>query len=595
MIIKGERVKTTRAMAPLIRHLLSGEENEAVTVVQGTEDDIRSAFADARALDRNFSIRHFIISPAFETSDEDAEMVLGLLGREFAFDPATAFLVKHEKPRATASAFGSHWHAIVPEQNAATGRTLSSTFSYLRHQKISCVAAHRLGHPMVALPHEAAVLNALESDGHIEVISALRAASDERVQMRPREGFSTAVHQMGKRRGADIPAARAAVRAAWETTFDRETLESALAKSQLRIRLGDKPDTFIVETLDSVFCGAAHRLARVRRTDFLIRMTGDQNVRSQSAEQREGVLPVAALGNSFNQGASGPTGPARNRQSSGGGSSADLIGIDSDNTARSADQSRSRSSTPRRHRSLRARSSARYFRKAMNRKPAHLQKLLRTAEFIAQPPVQRVAFHLARYEESLEQRLRSLLSPPPPSAPLADAQRNASHLRARIDKYVKAIAVAQSHVRALAANEPSGLRPRIDGTRHRWEQRLSSAEARCVALTKKHASLWVGLRRAQASIADLEKSEARAHNQNLRSVEVAARAAQLRQQIEHLRASRARVDIYPALAWGGMVMVLGVMTAVAAAKRMIESESGPSTISVLATDIWGVGLRNTPT
>ena len=90
MIIKGERVKTSRAMAPLIRHLLSGEENEAVTVVRGTEDDIRSAFADARALDRNFSIRHFIISPAVETSDEDAEMVLGLLGREFAFDPATA-------------------------------------------------------------------------------------------------------------------------------------------------------------------------------------------------------------------------------------------------------------------------------------------------------------------------------------------------------------------------------------------------------------------------------------------------------------------------------------------------------------------------
>jgi hypothetical protein len=69
----------------------------------------------------------------------------------------------------------------------------------------------------------------------------------------------------------------------------------------------------------------------------------------------------------------------------------------------------------------------------------------------------------------------------------------------------------------------------------------------------------------------------------------------LRQQIEHLRASRARLDIYPALAWGGILMVLGVMTAVAVAEPIIESESGPLAVSVLATDIWGVGLRNSPT
>jgi len=103
------------------------------------------------------------------------------------------------------------------------------------------------------------------------------------------------------------------------------------------------------------------------------------------------------------------------------------------------------------------------------------------------------------------------------------------------------------------------------------------------------------VRRAQESTTDLEKSETRAHNQALRSAEMLARATQLRQLIENLRASRARLNIYPALAWGGMVMVLGVMTAVAAAQWMIESESRPSTVSVLATDIWGVGLRNTPT
>jgi hypothetical protein len=595
MIIKGKRVKTSRAMAPLIRHLLSGEENEAVTVVRGTEDDIRSAFADARALDRNFSIRHFIISPAVETSDEDAEMVLGLLGREFIFDPATAFLVKHEKPRAVASAFGSHWHAIVPEQNAATGRTLSSKFSYLRHQKISCVAAYRLGHPMVPLAHTSAVMNALESDGHLEIVAALRTATEDQAQERPREAFSTDIHQRGKRLGADIPAARAAVRAAWETTFDRETLEVALAKNQLRIRAGDKPETFIVETLTGVFVGAAHRLARVRRTDFLARITGDQNVRNQSAEQREAVPRTATRGNPIHQGTLGQTGSTRSRRFSGaGGSIADIAGVDFDNPARSADQSRGPAPAHRRHCSLRARGSARRFRQALNRNPSRLEKIIRQARHLARPPVERVAIQLNNFEDRLQGQIKAILSRPPPGAALAAAQRDAKHLSVRIDKYDNAIAAARAHARAVAEKEPGGLHSRIDGSRRRWQQRLSAAETRCTALVEKHSGLCVRLRRVRDSIADLDKSEVQQHSRALRSAENAARLAQLRDQIEHVGRCRAQLNIAPAIAWGGVLMTLGVMSAIEEIKSLIESESGPSTIPVLVTDIWGVGLRNSP-
>ena len=594
MLIKGEPVVASRAAAPLLRHLLHGEENDAVTVLQRTEDDYRCAFADARALDRNNSHRHFIISPAQETSRDDALMVLGLLGREFGFDPAVAFVVEHAKPRAVPTAFGTHWHALVPAQDPATGRTLSSKFSYLRHQKISCIAAHRLGHPFIALAHTTAVLDALESDGHIDVAAALRNSIDNKVPERPREAFSRDVQQMAKRLGVNVPAARAAVRAAWETTSDREALESALARSQLRIRPGDKPETFIVDTLEGVFCGAAHRLARVRRTDFLIRMTGDQNVRSQSAEQREGVLPVAALGNSFNQGASGPTGPARNRQSSGGGSSADLIGIDSDNTARSADQSRSRSSTHGRHRSLYSRGRTRRFRQALNRNPSRLGKMVGDARFLARPPVERVAIQLNNYEEKLQGQIKTLLSRPPPSAALAAAQREATTLRVRLDKYEKAISAAQAHFRSITASEPRGLGAKFDGTRHRWASRLTAAETRCAALTEKRDSLVARLHHVKGSISEFEKDGDRAHSLALRSADSAARATHLRHQIAHISQCRARLNILPAIAWGGVAMVLGAMTAIELVE-IIESESGPSTLPVLATDLWGVGLRNEPT
>ena len=593
MIIKGERVASSRAIAPLIKHLLHGDENDEIFLLQGTADDIRSAFTDARNLDRKYSLRHFIIAPAVETSDDDARMVLKLLAREYAFDSAESIFLKHLKPRA-GEAFGGHWHALIREQDPATGRTLSSRFNYLRNLKVSCIAAHRLGHPMIALPHEAAVLNALESDGHIEVMSAVRAASDAGMHIRPREGFSTDVHQMGKRRGADIPAARAAVRAAWETTFDRETFEVVLTKDQLRIRAGDKPDTFIVETLTGVFVGAAHRLARVRRVDFLVRMKEDQNARdNQSADECKTVPRIASLGNPEHQNAPEPTGPAGARERAGSGSGSGIAKVDINGNSRSADQQRGPPPTHGRHRSLRAGSSARRFRQALNRNPARAHQILSGAKLLARPPIERVALQLYNHEDHLQARLRALLSRPPPGAALAAAQHEKANLVVRIDKYEKAIAVAKAHVRTVAASERRGLKSRVDGTRHRWEQRRSAAETRCTALVEKHSSLCDRLLRVSSSIADLDRSEAQQHSRALRSEESAARLARFRDQIDHIHQSRARLGIFPAIAWGGVAMALAVVAAIATTDEAIESESGPL-IHPLATDLWGVGLRWPP-
>ena len=426
MIIKGERVITTRAAGPLVAHLLHGEENDAVAMVQGTEADIRSAFADARALGRKFALRHFIISPAVETSRADAMMVLGLLAREFTFELETAIVVEHAKPRvAGAGAFGAHWHALVPEQDLATGRqTLSSKFSYLRNDKVARLAENRLGHPLVKSAHATAVIKALEYDGEIELAARLQEAADKDPSPRPRAAFSFKVHQMGKRLGADIPAARAAVRAAWETTNSQAAFAGALEESQLLIRAGDKPSTFIVETVDGVFVGAAHRLARVRKSDLLARMKGDQNVRTHdSTNKRETVSRSTAIGDTSDKTAPRPTGSARSVDRRRPGP--DVATVDSSESPRPADKQRSAASEDRRYRSLRARSSARRFGEQLNRSPRHLQKLVEGAAKIAIPPGQRVANALVRYEEHLEGRLEALRSRPPPSAAMGAARQNA--------------------------------------------------------------------------------------------------------------------------------------------------------------------------
>jgi hypothetical protein len=158
VIIKGERVTSSRSATPLLRHLLHGEKNDRVTLVQGTEEDVRAAFADARDASKKFALRHFIISPASKTTRAEAMMILGLLARDFAFDPATAIVFEHNSPRAVATAFGTHWHCLVPEIDAATGRVMDSRYNFLRHEKIAILAAHRLGrtHEFVRSPHEEA-------------------------------------------------------------------------------------------------------------------------------------------------------------------------------------------------------------------------------------------------------------------------------------------------------------------------------------------------------------------------------------------------------------------------------------------------------
>jgi hypothetical protein len=596
VIIKGERITSSRSATPLLQHLMHGEENDRVTLIQGTEEGVREAFADARDADKKFALRHFIISPESETTRAEAMMVLGLLAQDFAFDPVTAIAWEHDKPRAVA-AFGTHWHALVPEiiDTASGPRVMGSRFSYLRHVKVARIAEHRLKQNFVRSNHEAACLAALESDGHLDVAAALRAHIDADPGEAHREAFSRDTHQMGKRKGVDIPKARAAVRVAWETTRGRDEFESALAGQQLRVRSGEKPATFIIESLDGVFVGAAHRLARVRRLDFRVRMEGEAHVSDHStAQQRQTIFRASTLGNSEHQESFESIGSARRHQGTRGGSSLDVAGIHRNRDPGSTSEQRSPTPAHRCYRSLRARGSARRVRKVVNRSPIRLQKIVKTAAFLAQPPVQRVAYCLARYEERLEGRLRALLSHQPLSPALAAARREATHLRARVDKYAKAIAVAQREVRGLTASSPRGLGPRIDGSRHSWEQRLAAAEARCVALGEKHSVLRLRLDRMQGSIADLEKSAARQHRQTLRSAEAAAHVARLRQQIERVRASQGSLGKFPVLAWGGIVMALSLEAAITEVDRVVETESGPSTSYVMATDIWGVGRREPP-
>lgn len=407
------RFTSARQATPLLQHLMHGEENDRVALIQGTEDDVRAAFGDARDADKKFALWHFIISPESETTRAEAMMVIGLLAQDFAFDPATAIVWEHDKPRAVATAFGTHWHCLTPEIiDTATGpRVMDSRFSYLRHCKVARIAEHRLKQKFVRSNHETACLAALESDGRLDVAAALREFIENDPGEAHREAFSRATHQMGKRKGIDIPAARSTVRAAWETTTGWTEFTDAVEAAGYCVSAGDRDDTMIVETHDGFFVGAAHRLARVRKLD-LKRRKELSDEQSKNTGQRPRVAGIDARRHPEDTvGAADP-----GRQPAGGaaeaGSSHRTPFVHPDGGAGHPDQSGKTAPEAGRGGPSYPGRFAVALRIALSRNPIAAHDLLNRARQLARAPLARVKGKLDGIERRLNAELQNLTVPP---------------------------------------------------------------------------------------------------------------------------------------------------------------------------------------
>ena len=276
MLIKATRVRTSSGSARLANHLHRGDDNEEVISVRGEIRDLEDAVEDARRFGRVYALRHFVIAPAEPTTHEQFEQVVALLGQEFGFDSERVLIREHRKARADGTSFDRHWHCVVAEVDPATGRSLSSSHDFQRHEKVARVAEFMFGHNPLLGAHHTSVLIALRGDGRTDVAEWLARAFPESGD-RPREAFSTATHQGLKRAGLDASIAKQNVRAAWESTVDGPALHARFAEHGLRLRRGDR--TWIVETVNGRFVGRATTMVGARKRDIEERMesTNDGN------------------------------------------------------------------------------------------------------------------------------------------------------------------------------------------------------------------------------------------------------------------------------------------------------------------------------
>lgn len=272
VILKASRLLTAGSAKRIIDHLLRGEDNDRVTILRGSARDIHDAWQDAHTHGKVRALRLWSLSPAVATSREQALVALEDVAGEFAFDLGRAFIVEHQKRRATADAFDAHWHMAVGEVDPVSGRVLSSSHDHARHEYLARLIEHRLGQPFVLGAHTPAVLARMRREGLTAVADALSRTFEPQIDTeRPREAYTTTEHQIAKRKGSDLAHVRLLVAAAWKNSGSLTDLRAALAEVGLETQPGAVVDEWMVQ----VPGGTPHslrRLAREKKAYYGLRM-----------------------------------------------------------------------------------------------------------------------------------------------------------------------------------------------------------------------------------------------------------------------------------------------------------------------------------
>jgi len=296
MIIKRKRIKARgQALKRALRHIVDGEDNDAVTLVRGNMADLEDARADAIRFGREYAVRHWSLSPDKLITDEQITELVDRLCAEFGFDPERAVIWRHTKSRAIDSGCNQHYHLCVPEVDPITGGVMSSSHDFARHEKIARSVELAWGHRTVPGPHMDAVVTALDQEAPPDA-AALRGIAT----VDHSASFGEVDHQRLKRAGFDLPRIREMISEALSAATDRADFDARLSAIGLRLRTGDKKDTPIIETTqDGILVGSLARLTRLRKSALAERMAfnaGGQSTAKTNDPPSHLLPPQATIG-----------------------------------------------------------------------------------------------------------------------------------------------------------------------------------------------------------------------------------------------------------------------------------------------------------
>lgn len=228
--------------------------------------DLRRAMALSKRSSVGF--QHLTINPAsIWSADERDEAIRRVLAELGALDHAWTLVEHAEKERASSGGAPTHWHLVVAHVGP-TGRALDMRDSFARLEAVSRLCEVDFGEPLTPTRRASAVARHLGRMGREDVAIAVQSQG---AGPPPRGAMTSTSRARADRLGVDIPAIRATVRAAWQSS----DLVGALSTFGLRLSMGRKPGVVVVTTPDGEIAGALDRLAHMPRAAVIARLEGE--------------------------------------------------------------------------------------------------------------------------------------------------------------------------------------------------------------------------------------------------------------------------------------------------------------------------------
>lgn len=270
MIVKSARMKTSsQGISATCRHVFHGSDNEKITVLQGSEFDVKAELGRAKAVGSQYAVRHIKASSYEDMTDEQLFSLVKKYAREFKADPSSATIVRHDKPRADGKASTHHYHIYFPEV-LANGKIMDSSFSKIREEKIARTAEIDFGHKPVLGKHNASVIKDLEKSGqkyYAEIIRQNTPSLDPKDA--PDASYSEKQFRRAKISGIALNEVRQILKELRINSESFGQMVESLNAHNLEIRKGDKAKTYIIVNNENGYIlGSANRLFQMKKSDF---------------------------------------------------------------------------------------------------------------------------------------------------------------------------------------------------------------------------------------------------------------------------------------------------------------------------------------
>lgn len=271
MNCNGSRISSGGA-AGTVAHVLNAENNETVEIIGGDPEQMNELDQLAQVNGQKYSLRHFIINPERDLSDEQWDRAIEMHKKEFGWGDREHAIVAHRKVRADGSTV-EHRHLLVEDADQ-NGKILHIAHQFQRNEKLSRMMEYEFGHKLIRGKHNRAVINALEKEGRNDVADAMKEKRLD--QGKPALAqFSSRMNARAKRLDVSLPTIANDCKKAMGARGAGLALAIAERDQGVTIRRGDRRDSVVMEKDGEVIANVNKMFKPTYTTDVLMRALQD--------------------------------------------------------------------------------------------------------------------------------------------------------------------------------------------------------------------------------------------------------------------------------------------------------------------------------